>query len=63
MRVLLDANILLAYAVVGEADYLVTGDDDLLVLGEVAGVKIVTPRQFLTVLDSDSPTETRPDRA
>ena len=34
---------LLAYAVIGQADYLVTGDDDLLVLGEVENVRIVTP--------------------
>jgi len=38
---------LLAYAVVGEADYLVTGDKDLLVLNEVQGVKICRPREFV----------------
>lgn len=54
---------LLAYAVVGEADYLVTGDDDLLVLGNVEGVKIVTAREFLAILHSGCPTETRPGRA
>src|SRR5207253_3689994 len=31
---------LLAYAVVGQADYLVSGDKDLLVLREVEGVRI-----------------------
>lgn len=41
---------LLAYAVVGEADYLVTDDSDLLVLREVEGVKIVSPRHFLELL-------------
>ncbi len=41
---------LLAYALVGRANYLVTGDDDLLVLGEVEGVKIVTPSAFLEIL-------------
>ncbi len=41
---------LLAYALVGAADYLVTGDRDLLVLGEVAGVRIVTPREFAGLL-------------
>ena len=35
---------LLAYALVGEADYLVTGDDDLLSLGQAEGVMIITPR-------------------
>src|SRR5690554_2868448 len=34
---------LLAYAVVGEADVLVSGDKDLLELGEIAGVRIVSP--------------------
>jgi len=42
---------LLAYAVVGQADYLVTGDRDLLVLEEVQGVRIVTPRVFLSALE------------
>lgn len=38
---------LLAYAVVGEADYLITGDNDLLVLQQVVGVTICTPREFV----------------
>jgi putative PIN family toxin of toxin-antitoxin system len=46
---------LLAYALVGEADYLVTGDDDLLALGRVEGMKIVTPASFLEVLDDHQP--------
>ena len=37
---------LLAYALVGQADYLVTGDKDLLVLERVGTVTIATPRQF-----------------
>lgn len=41
---------LLAYALVGGADYLVTGDADLLVLKEVGGLKIVPPRQFADLL-------------
>ena len=41
---------LLAYALVGGADYLVTGDDDLLVLKQVDKVKIVTPREFVAIL-------------
>lgn len=42
---------LLAYASVGQADYLVTGDEDLLVLNEkIDQFEIVTPRQFLSVL-------------
>jgi len=46
---------LLAYAVVGQADYLVTGDRDLLALGEVEGVKIVTAMGFLEALGGPPP--------
>lgn len=45
---------LLAYALVGEADYLVTGDRDLLTLGEVEGVTIVTPRTFWELMNDES---------
>ncbi len=41
---------LLAYAVVGQADYLVTGDRDLLALGKVEGVTIVTPATFASMI-------------
>ncbi len=41
---------LLAYAVVGRADYLVTGDKDLLDLKIIQGVRIVTVGEFLKVL-------------
>ena len=41
---------LLAYAVIGAADYLVTGDEDLLVLGRVGALTIIKPRDFVTVL-------------
>ncbi len=37
---------LIAYALVGRADYLVTGDTDLLILENVEDVEIVTPRQL-----------------
>lgn len=40
-----------ACAVAARADYLVTGDDDMLVLGTHEGIRIVTPRQFLDLLD------------
>ncbi len=43
---------LLAYAVVGQADYLVTGDKDLLVLGEVAEVKIISTVAFSAILST-----------
>ena len=42
---------LLTYALVGQVDYLVTGDADLLSLGQVDPVKIVTPHQFQEILD------------
>lgn len=41
---------LLSYALIGQADYLVTGDEDLLILKEVEGIKIVSPAQFEKVL-------------
>lgn len=40
-------NMILAVAVGGKADLLVTGDSDLLVLGSYEGVAIITPRAFL----------------
>jgi uncharacterized protein len=42
----------IACAVAARADYLVTGDDDMLVLAEYQGIRIVTPRQFLDVLEA-----------
>ena len=48
---------LLAYALVGQADYLVAGDRDLLALGQVENTKIATARDFVEVIRSDpSPT-------
>jgi uncharacterized protein len=41
---------LLAYALVGQADYLVTGDKDLLTLKEVEQTKIITAREFVALL-------------
>jgi uncharacterized protein len=42
---------LLAYALVGKADHLVTGDRDLLALrGQMPGVEILTPAQFAELL-------------
>jgi uncharacterized protein len=40
-------DMLLALCLAGHADYLVTGDKDLLVLRQFDTAKIVTPRQFL----------------
>jgi uncharacterized protein len=44
-----DVMVIIA-GVEGRADYLVTGDDDLLSLGEYERIAIVTPRAFLEVL-------------
>lgn len=41
----------LAYAVVGEADYLVTGDKDLLVLDGISSLRIVKPTDFAVLLE------------
>ncbi len=41
---------LLAYGVVGECDYLVTGDDDLLILKQVENLKIIKPAEFLEII-------------
>lgn len=40
----------LACAVEAKADYIVTGDEDLLILKEYEGITIVTPREFLEIL-------------
>jgi putative PIN family toxin of toxin-antitoxin system len=42
-----DDEVLLAAAVEGRAEMIVTGDSDLLVLGEYEGIAIVRPRTFL----------------
>ena len=49
---------LLACALGGQADYLVTGDADLLALAghpALGQLRIVTPRAFLTLLEGDEP--------
>jgi uncharacterized protein len=45
-------DLVLAAAVSATADYLVTGDKQLQRLGAYQGVTIVSPRQFLTLLDA-----------
>ena len=47
-----DDNMLLEAAVAGNADYIVTGDEDLLVLEKYRTIRIVIPSAFLRVLDS-----------
>ncbi len=40
-------------AIEAHADYIVSGDDDLLNLKEYAGIKILSPNDFLAILDRD----------
>lgn len=40
-------DMVLEAAVAGEADYIVTGDEDLLVLGDFEGIEITSPHVFL----------------
>jgi putative PIN family toxin of toxin-antitoxin system len=42
----------LGLAVAGGADYLVTGDKDLLSLGSSRSVRVVTPREFSSLLSN-----------
>lgn len=45
-------EIFIACAVEGKADYIVTGDEDLLDAGEYQGVKIIQPGEFVAMLDA-----------
>jgi len=49
-----DDDKILALAVAGEADYIVTGDHDLLVLKKYGSVKIITPREFWHIVKEES---------
>jgi len=44
-------NMVLEAAVAGQADYIVTGDEDLLVLRLFEGIRIVEPAEFLRALE------------
>ena len=46
-----DDDLVLAAALAAEAESVVTGDQDLLVLGAYQGARLVPPRQFLEWLD------------
>ncbi len=48
-----DDDKILALAVTNEADYIVTGDQDLLVLKKYGAVKIITPREFWHIVKKD----------
>lgn len=45
-------DMIIACALAAKADYVVTRDKDLLSLGAHQGIRIVTPRQFLDLLDA-----------
>jgi putative PIN family toxin of toxin-antitoxin system len=46
----IDDNIILECGITGNVDYIITGDDDLLVLKEFNGIKIVTPKEYLKII-------------
>ena len=48
-------NRIIEAAAAGGADYIVSGDNDLLVLGEFEGIAIVSPARFLAILRTASP--------
>ncbi len=48
-------DLVLATAIAGRAQYLVTGDRPLQALGRYRGVTILSPRQFLDILESGDP--------
>lgn len=45
-----DDDRVIACALAVRADFVVTGDDDLLALGKVEGLRIVSPAEFLNAL-------------
>lgn len=47
-----DDDAIIEIAINGKADCIVSGDKDLLVLGSVEGVQVITPREFLERLRS-----------
>lgn len=51
-----DDDMYVAAALDGRADFIVSGDGHLLELEEVDGVRIVTPRRFLDLLDDSTET-------
>ena len=43
-------DVVLGTALAGKAEVIVTGDNDLLIMKEYQGVRIISPRQFLDLL-------------
>jgi uncharacterized protein len=50
-----DDDVVLATALAARAGVIVTGDQDLLVIGQFSGIEIVSPRSVLTRLATRSP--------
>jgi putative PIN family toxin of toxin-antitoxin system len=50
-----DDDFLLETAIAGRADYIVSGDADLLILRKFRNIRIIKPRIFLALLDTSSP--------
>ena len=48
-----DDNRVLEAAIAGEADYIISGDGDLLDLGQYRGIRILRPVEFLALLRSE----------
>ena len=46
-----DDDAVLATALAGHPDIILTGDEDLLVLGEHQGIRILSPRHFVELMD------------
>lgn len=46
-----DDDLVLATAIEAKVEMIVTGDEDLLILRQYAGIRILSPRQFLEHLD------------
>ncbi|RIK39402.1 MAG: putative toxin-antitoxin system toxin component, PIN family [Chloroflexi bacterium] len=46
---------LIAYGLLNDVNYLITGDKDLLVLRRIAALEIVDPEDFLTILSARLP--------
>lgn len=53
----LEDDLVIATAVAGAAEYLVTGDNGLLAVESFQDVSIVSPREFLELLDLSSTDE------
>ncbi|MDR2577472.1 MAG: putative toxin-antitoxin system toxin component, PIN family [Chitinispirillales bacterium] len=49
-----DDDIYLECALSGQADYIVTGDTDLLILKEYRGIEIVNASQYLEIVNPES---------